>query len=52
MSDYRVDATGPPTLLLGYAPIPEPAIRAGVRELADAVRSARSSVRPPAGRIR
>jgi GntR family transcriptional regulator/MocR family aminotransferase len=42
MSEYRVDATGPPTLLLGYAPVPEAAIRAGVRELADAVRAARS----------
>ena len=52
MSEYSVDATGPPTLLLGYAPLPEPAIRAGVRELADAVRTARSSVRPLAGHIR
>jgi GntR family transcriptional regulator/MocR family aminotransferase len=30
----------PPTLLLGYAQLPEPAIRAAVRELAAAVRSA------------
>jgi GntR family transcriptional regulator/MocR family aminotransferase len=32
---------GPPTLLLGYARTPEPAIRAGVRELAAAVAAAR-----------
>ena len=32
---------GPPTLMLGYAQTPEPAIRAGVRELAEAVRVAR-----------
>ena len=32
---------GPPTLMLGYAQMPEPAIRAGVRELAAAVRAAR-----------
>jgi GntR family transcriptional regulator / MocR family aminotransferase len=32
---------GPPTLLLGYAQIPEPAIRPGVREIAEAIRAAR-----------
>ena len=32
---------GPPTLLLGYAAVPEPAIGPGVRELADAVRATR-----------
>jgi GntR family transcriptional regulator / MocR family aminotransferase len=32
--------SGPPTLLLGYAQIPEPAIRAAVAELAEAVRTA------------
>jgi GntR family transcriptional regulator/MocR family aminotransferase len=44
MSDYRPDLLDhPPTLLLGYAQMPEPAIRAGVRELAEAVRAATSS---------
>jgi GntR family transcriptional regulator/MocR family aminotransferase len=42
MSDYRVDSRGPPTLLLGYAQIPEAAIPAGIRELAEAVRASRS----------
>jgi GntR family transcriptional regulator/MocR family aminotransferase len=43
MGDNRV-GTGdvPPTLLLGYAQLPEPAIRAGVRELAAAVRGVRA----------
>jgi GntR family transcriptional regulator/MocR family aminotransferase len=41
MSDYRTDAgAGPPTLLLGYAQTPEPAIRSGVQEVAAAVRAA------------
>jgi hypothetical protein len=41
MSDYRMQpGTGPPTLLLGYAQIPEAAIRPGVEALADAVRAA------------
>jgi GntR family transcriptional regulator / MocR family aminotransferase len=31
----------PPTLMLGYAQMPEPTIRAGIRELAEAVRAAR-----------
>ena len=35
-------ADHPPTLLLGYAQMPEPAIRAGVRELAAAIRAARA----------
>jgi GntR family transcriptional regulator/MocR family aminotransferase len=54
MSDYRAEAReGPPTLLLGYAQMPEPAIRAGVHELATAVREARTRARdlgtvPPA----
>ena len=40
---YRPDTPGrPPVLLLGYAQMPEPAIRAGVRELAKAVRAART----------
>jgi GntR family transcriptional regulator/MocR family aminotransferase len=43
MNDYRPGArTHPPTLLLGYGQMPEHAIRAGVRELALAVRAARS----------
>ncbi len=43
MADYRPDTRGqPPVLLLGYAQMPESAIRAGVRELAEAVRAARS----------
>jgi DNA-binding transcriptional MocR family regulator len=42
MSDYRPAARDrPPALLLGYAQMPEPAIRAGVHELAKAVRAAR-----------
>jgi GntR family transcriptional regulator / MocR family aminotransferase len=43
MSDYRPASCGrPPTLLLGYAQMPEPAIRAGVHELAKAVQAART----------
>jgi GntR family transcriptional regulator/MocR family aminotransferase len=43
MADYRPDTHGrPPVLLLGYAQMPEPAIRAGVHELAKAVRAART----------
>jgi GntR family transcriptional regulator / MocR family aminotransferase len=43
MSDFRPNARGrPPALVLGYAQMPEPAIRAGVHELAKAVRAARS----------
>lgn len=37
LTDY--DVTGPPTLMLGYARISEPAIVAGVRELAAVVRA-------------
>ena len=45
VSTYRSGAAGgPPTLLLGYAKLPEPAIRAGVREIALAVEAARSIV--------
>ena len=44
MGEYRAHvAPRPPALLLGYAQMPEPAIRAGVRELSEVVRSARSS---------
>jgi GntR family transcriptional regulator/MocR family aminotransferase len=43
MSDYRPVSRGhPPALLLGYAQMPEPSIRAGVDELAKAVRAARN----------
>jgi GntR family transcriptional regulator / MocR family aminotransferase len=43
MADYRADTRGrPPVLLLGYAQMSEPAIRAGVSELAKAVRAART----------
>ena len=47
LADHRIGArAGPPTLLLGFANVPEAAIRAGVRELAEAVRAARrASVR-------
>ncbi len=42
MSDHRLSSRdGPPTLLLGYARSPEPVIRAGVRELAAAIRQVR-----------
>ena len=42
MSDFRPDARErPPALMLGYAQMPEPAIRAGIRELSEAVRAAR-----------
>jgi GntR family transcriptional regulator / MocR family aminotransferase len=38
MHEYRHTALpGPPTLLLGYANLPEPAIKPGVREIADVV---------------
>ena len=40
MAGYRFsDVAGPATLLLGYAQIPEAAIRPGVREIADAIRT-------------
>jgi GntR family transcriptional regulator/MocR family aminotransferase len=38
MRDYRPGDDGPLTLLLGYGGLPEAAIRAGVRELAAAIR--------------
>ena len=45
MSDFRPDASGrPPALVLGYAQMSEPAIRAAVTELAVAVRAARGRV--------
>jgi GntR family transcriptional regulator/MocR family aminotransferase len=49
MLDYRDPAPpGPATLMLGYGQLTEPAIRAGVRELAAAVTSARASTPPAA----
>jgi GntR family transcriptional regulator / MocR family aminotransferase len=41
MHEYRHTPSflGPPTLLLGYANVPEAAIRPGVREIAEAVRA-------------
>ncbi|HEY6780677.1 MAG TPA: PLP-dependent aminotransferase family protein, partial [Thermoleophilaceae bacterium] len=42
MGDYRSSARDhPPTLMLGYAQMPEPAIQAGIRELAAAIHAAR-----------
>ncbi len=42
MSDYRPDvADRPAALVLGYAQMPEPAIRAGIHELGRAVQAAR-----------
>jgi GntR family transcriptional regulator/MocR family aminotransferase len=44
MSEFRPDGVaGPPALVLGYGQMPEPAIRAGVRELSEAVRASRSA---------
>jgi GntR family transcriptional regulator / MocR family aminotransferase len=43
MHDYRpASRERPPTLLLGYAQMPEPSLRAGVHELAHAIRAART----------
>jgi GntR family transcriptional regulator / MocR family aminotransferase len=42
MSEFRPHAVDqPPALVLGYAQMPEPTIRAGVRELSEAVRASR-----------
>ena len=42
MTDYQPEVAGrPPALVLGYAQMPEPAIRAGIHELGEAVRAAR-----------
>jgi GntR family transcriptional regulator/MocR family aminotransferase len=47
MSEFRPAPAGsPPALVLGYAQMPEPTIRAGVRELAAAVRAARQDHTP------
>jgi GntR family transcriptional regulator/MocR family aminotransferase len=37
------DSGAKPAIVLGYAQLPEPAIRAGIHELGDAVRAARSA---------
>jgi GntR family transcriptional regulator/MocR family aminotransferase len=43
MAEYRSEARGgPPALLLGYAQMPEATIRAGIRELANAIEAARA----------
>ena len=43
MRDYwPPDSSGPPTLMLGYAKMAEPTIRAGVHEIAEAVRATRN----------
>ncbi len=45
MSEFRPHAVDPPpALVLGYAQMPEAAIRAGVRELSEAVRASRSAI--------
>jgi hypothetical protein len=47
MSEFRPHAVDqPPALVLGYAQMPEPTIRAGVRELSEAVRASRSVTAP------
>jgi GntR family transcriptional regulator/MocR family aminotransferase len=44
LAHYRLrERADPPTLILGYAQVPEATIRAGVRELAAAVRAARTT---------
>jgi hypothetical protein len=44
MSAHRFEPRpGPPVLLLGYGQVREPAIAAGVRELAEGIRAARNS---------
>jgi GntR family transcriptional regulator/MocR family aminotransferase len=46
MSDYRPGRrAGHPVLLLGYAQMPAASIRAGIRQLADAVRASRGATR-------
>jgi hypothetical protein len=47
INDFRHAAGGSrPALVLGYAQMPEPTIRAGVRELAEAVHAARRDRTP------
>jgi GntR family transcriptional regulator/MocR family aminotransferase len=42
MHDYRADAGGPTTLMLGYGHVAEPAMTAGVREVAETLTAART----------
>jgi GntR family transcriptional regulator/MocR family aminotransferase len=42
LSEYQIGPHHPPTVLLGYGQMPEAAIRAGVRDLAAAVRATRT----------
>ena len=44
LGDYRTGGTHPPTLILGYSPMTEARLRAGVAELATIVRDARAEV--------
>jgi GntR family transcriptional regulator/MocR family aminotransferase len=47
MAEFRPATVGsPPALVLGYAQMPEPTIRAGVRALAEAVHTARQTRTP------
>jgi hypothetical protein len=39
MGQYRIAHSGPPTLMLGYAQIPDAAIPKGIAEVAAAVRA-------------
>jgi GntR family transcriptional regulator / MocR family aminotransferase len=49
MGEFRIEpSSGPPTLLVGYGQLPEPAIPTAVGELANAVRAARQAT--PASR--
>ncbi len=53
MGEFGLPSAGrAPALVLGYAQMAEPAIRAGVRELAQAVRAARGEVAPEPVRLR
>jgi GntR family transcriptional regulator/MocR family aminotransferase len=47
MRDFWIEpGSGPPTLLVGYGQVPEPAIKTAVSELAEAVRAARQTTPP------
>ena len=41
MGEFWIEGSGPPTLLVGYGQLPEPAVHAAIGELAKAVRAAR-----------
>jgi GntR family transcriptional regulator/MocR family aminotransferase len=50
MTEFRPHADDrAPALVLGYSQMPEPAIRAGIRELSEAVRASRSVTRSAGG---